>query len=404
MNKNSTLYHSSGLLPQEERLVVKTNCTSVSIGVPREHSFQENRVSLCPEGVQLITDHGHRVIVERGAGLLAGFRDEEYADAGAEIVDEARFVFEANIVIKVAPPTLQEINSMQNGKAIISALHSTAQTFEYYKLLMQKKITAFSYELIKDNAGMFPVLYSMSEITGYTTVQIAAEYLSKSDFGRGVILGSVTGITPTEVVIIGAGTVGEFAARAMLGLGANVKIFDNKLYKLKALQASLGTRLFTSIIHPKVLQKALRTTDVLIGALHSREGRSPVVVSEEMVMSMKTGSIIIDASIDQGGCVATSMPTTHHNPVFRFNGVTHYCVPNIPSRVPRTASYALSNFFTPVIIDIGEAGSIDRYLVRDPGFRQGAYIFNGILTNNIIGENFRLPYQDIDLLMAAFLR
>jgi len=404
MDKNSMLFHSGGILPQEEMLDVKTAKSSLSIGVPREHSFQENRVALCPEGVQLITDHGHTVFVERGAGLLAGFRDEEYSEAGAEIVDEARLVFESELVLKVAPPTLQEVSNMQNGKTIISALHSTAQTIEYYKLLMQKKITAFSHEMIKDNVGMFPVLYSMSEITGYTTVQIAAEYLSKSDYGRGVILGSVTGITPTEVVIIGAGTVGEFAARAMLGLGATVKIFDNKLYKLKALQSSLGTRLFTSIIHPKVLMKALKTTDILIGALHSKEGRSPVVVSEEMVMNMKNGSIIIDTSIDQGGCVATSMPTTHHNPVFRFNGVTHYCVPNIPSRVPRTASYALSNFFTPVLIQIGEAGCVDRFMIRDPGFRQGAYIFNGILTNKMIGDNFRLPYQDIDLLMAAFLR
>jgi alanine dehydrogenase len=404
MDKSSMLFHSSGLLPQEEKLEVKTSKSAIVIGVPREHSFQENRVALCPESTQVIVENGHRVIVERGAGQLAGFRDEEYSEAGAEIADETKTVFEASLILKIAPPTLTEIGMMGNGKTIISALHPTVQTVEYYKSLMQKKVTAFSYEMIKDNTGKFPVLYSMSEITGYTAIQIATEYLSKPDFGRGVILGSVTGITPTEVVIIGAGAVGEFAARAALGLGACVKVFDNKLYKLKSLQSCLGVRLYTSIIHPNVLQKALKTTDVVIGALHSRHGRAPVVVSEEMVLGMKKGSIIIDASIDQGGCIATSIPTTHNNPVFQFNGVTHYCVPNIPSRVPRTASFAMSNFFTPVIIDIGAAGSVERYMINEPGFRQGAYMFNGILTYKNAGEAFQLPYQDIELLMAAFLR
>ncbi len=403
MDKNSMAFQS-GLLPQEEKLAVKTSRSSLVIGVPREHSFQENRISLCPESVQLIVENGHRVIVERGAGHLAGFRDDEYSDAGAEITDEPKTVFEASLVLKVAPLTHQELGYLGSGKTVFSALHPTVQTIEYYKTLMQKKSTAFAFEMIRDNTGMFPVLHSMSEIAGYTAMQIAAEYLSRSDFGRGVILGSVTGITPTEVVIIGAGTVGEFAARTALGLGATVKIFDNKLYKLKALQDKLSTRLFTSIIHPRVLQKALKTTDVLITALHSHHGRTPVVVSEEMVMTMKQGSIIVDASIDQGGCVATSMPTTHNNPVFQFNGVTHYCVPNMPSRVPRTASFALSNFFTPVLIDIGEHGSIEKYLVSDQGFRKGAYIFNGILTSKVIGDTFKLPYQDIELLMAAFLR
>jgi alanine dehydrogenase len=404
MDKSSMAFHSSGLLPQEEKLAVKTSKSSLVIGVPREHSFQENRVALCPESIQLIVENGHRVIVERGAGHLAGFRDDEFADAGAEIAEDSKPVFEASLILKVAPPTLPELSLMGNAKTLISALHPTAQTVEYYKTLMQKKITAFAFEMIRDNTGMFPVLHSMSEIAGYTAMQISAEYLSRSDFGRGVILGSVTGITPTEVVIIGAGTVGEYAARAALGLGATVKIFDNKLYKLKALQDKLGARLFTSIIHPKVLQKALKTTDVLITALHSHYGRTPVVVSEEMVLSMKQGSIIVDASIDQGGCVATSMATTHNNPVFQFNGVTHYCVPNMPSRIPRTASFALSNFFTPVLIDIGERGSIEKYLVSDQGFRKGAYTFNGILTNRVIGDNFKLPSQDIELMMAAFLR
>lgn len=403
MNKTSMHFPGSVLMPQEEKLEVKSKFSQLSIGLPKEHTFQENRVALCPDGVQLIVDKGHRVLVERGVGYLAGFRDNEYSEAGAEIVDDPKSAFTADIVLKIAPPTLPEIALMNNGKTLISALHYTIQTSDYFKLLMQKKISAFAYEFIKDNTGLYPVLFSMSEITGNTSIQIAAEYLSRTDLGRGVILGSVTGVPPSEVVIIGAGTVGEYAARAALGLGAVVKVFDNKLYKLKALQSNLGSRLFTSIIHPKLLQKALKTTDVLIGALHSNMGRTHIVVSEQMVLDMKQGSVIVDASIDQGGCIETSIPTTHNNPVFQFNGVTHYCVPNIPSRVPRTASFALSNFFTPMICDMTEAGSIEKFIYNEIGFRNGAYVFNGVITNSSIANNFNLSYKNIDLLMAAFL-
>ncbi len=404
MESESALFSGNELLPQEEKIEIKTSKSLLTIGIPREHSFQENRIILCPEGVQVIVNHGHRVLIERGAGHLAGFKDNEYSEAGAEIIDDTKNIYKANLIMKIVPPSLPEISMIEPQRIIISALYPPSQTVEYYKALMQKKITAFTYELIKDNTGKFPVLQSMSEIAGYTAIQIASEYLSRSDYGRGIILGNVTGITPTEVVIIGAGTVGEFAARAAIGLGATVKVFDNKLYKLKALQSSLGTRLFTSIIHHKVLHKALRRTDVLIGALHSKLRFSPVVVSEEMVMNMKKGSIIIDVSIDQGGCIATSMPTTHKNPVFQFNGITHYCVPNIPSRVPRTASFALNNFFTPQIIEIGQCGSIEKFIMFNKGFRNGAYIFNGTITNKFVAEAFNLPYQDIELLTSAFLR
>jgi alanine dehydrogenase len=403
MGNPSTIYPKSHLLTQEEQIEVKSNKSSLIIGVPKEHTFQENRVPLCPESVQLITEQGHQVLIERGSGHLAGFRDNEYSEAGAEIVDDTSKIFQSSIIVKVSPPTLQEIDLMSNSRTIISALHSTTQNAEYFKRMMQKKITALSFELIKDNRGMFPILCSMSEITGYTVIQIAAEYLSRSDFGRGVILGSVSGITPSEVVIIGAGTVGEYAARAALGLGAVVKVFDNKLYKLRSIQSKLGERIFTSIIHPKVLYKALKTTDVVIGALHRELGRKQIIVPEYMVMDMKQGSIIIDASIDQGGCIETSMPTTHINPVFQFNGVTHYCVPNIPSRVPRTASFALSNFLTPFLLDLSEHGSIEHFLSHEQGFRNGTYMFHGILTNKHIGTSFNFQYQDIELLMAAFI-
>lgn len=405
MIQKTSFLHASQFIPQEEKLATKTSRTQLIIGVPREHSFQENRVSLCPESIELIVKNGHRALVEQNAGILSGFSDEEYAEAGAEIVPDSRDIFSmATLIIKVAPPTIEELMMIENGKTIISALHSSAQTTEFYKLMMQKRLTSIAYEYIQDNTGRLPVLQLMSEIAGYTAIQIASEYLSRTDVGRGIILGSITGVNPPEVVIIGAGTVGEFAARAALGLGAIVKIFDNKLYKLKSIQEKLGYRAFTSIIHPNILIKALKTTDVLITALHTYSGKAPIVITEEMVASMKKGSIIIDVSIDQGGCVETSKPTTHSNPIYQIHGVTHYCVPNMPSRVPRTASFALSNFFTPVIIEIGEHNSIEHFLALNSGMRKGVYIFNGTLTNKNIGENHNLQYQDIDLLIAAFLR
>lgn len=405
MKQHPSIFRTPHFLPQEEKLAVKTSRSQLIIGVPREHSFQENRVALCPESIQFIVENGHRVLVEQKAGLLAGFPDNEYAEAGAEIVPDSKHIFStATIIIKVAPPTIEELKMTEQGKTIISALHPTAQTIEYYKTMMSKKLTAFAYEMIQDNTGRLPVLQSMSEIAGYTAIQIASEYLSRTDVGRGVILGSITGINPPEVVIIGAGTVGEFAARAALALGAVVKVFDNKLYKLKSILEKLNYRVYTSIIHPNVLGKALKTADVLITALHTHSGKAPIVVTEEMVATMKKGSIIIDVSIDQGGCVETSMPTTHTNPVYQFHGVTHYCVPNMPSRVPRTASFALSNFFSPVIVEIGEHSSIEQYLSYNEGMRKGVYMLNGTLTNKVIGEYHNLPYQDIELLIAAFLR
>jgi alanine dehydrogenase len=215
------------------------------------------------------------------------------------------------------------------------------------------------------------------------------------------MLGGISGVPPTEVVIIGAGTVGEFAARAAVGLGAMVKIFDNSLYRLRRLQNDLGMRLFTSIIEPRELEAALKTADVAIGALRSSEGRTPVVVTEEMVSSMKVGSVIMDISIDQGGCFETSEVTSHTNPVFRKFGVAHYCVPNIASRVSHSASMALSNIFTPILLDMGEKGGIDNYLRVNASVRNGVYMYNGILTHRYIGEAYNIPYKDIELLIAA---
>lgn len=392
------------LMPQEEMLEVKKQKKMVSIGVPKEISFQENRVTLVPEAVGLLVQNGHRVLVETNAGKEAHFPDNEFNEQGGQIVHSPEEVYKADIILKVAPPSSEEIEMMKNRQTLISVLHLTIQDQNYFKKLSSKKITALSFEFFKDKTGSFPVVRAMSEIAGNTSILIAAEYLCDSEYGKGSMLGGFSGITPTEVVIIGAGTVGEFAARAAMGLGAFVKIFDNSLYKLRRLQNNLNTRVFTSIIQPKVLLKSLKTADVVIGALHSSEGHTPIVVTEQMVMEMKHGAVIVDVCIDQGGCVETAHVTNHTEPVFQKHGVTHYCVPNIASKVPHTASYALSNFFAPILLKLGEEGGIENMLKNDYGVRHGVYLFNGTLTNKFIGEYFKMPYQDIELLMAAFRR
>ncbi|MEE4178311.1 MAG: alanine dehydrogenase [Bacteroides sp.] len=401
--KDYVMFSKGGqFLPQEEMLEVRKRKNHLILGIPRETAFQENRVALAPEAVSLLVQNGHKVLIESKAGENAFFPDNEYSEVGGEIVYSSEEVFKANIILKVSPLTDQEMTYLRTGQVIFSALAMPMQKESYFKTLANKKVTAAAFELIRDKTNSFPLVRSMSEIAGNTSILIAAEYLSDRKFGKGRMFGGFSGITPTEVVILGAGTVGEYAVRAAMGLGAMVKVFDNSLYKLRRLQNNLSARIFTSIIQPKVLLKALKTADVVIGALHAPWGRTPIVVNEEMVSQMKYGSVIVDVSIDQGGCIETSEITNHSDPVFRKFGVTHYCVPNIASRVPHTASYAFSNFFGPVLLKLGEAGGLENMLKHDPGVRQGVYLFNGILTNQYIGEYFHLPYQDIDLLMAAF--
>lgn len=397
-----SLQTKGGLMPQEEMLEVSRKKGSLFIGIPKETYFQENRVCLVPEAVALLVMNGHKIVIETNAGKAANFEDRDYSEAGAQIVYSTKEVYEADIIIKVAPPSNEEIAFLKRKQTLFSSLQMTVQSDNYVKQLIDKKVTAIAYDYIKDEDGIFPIIRSMSEIAGNTSILIAAEYLSNINNGNGTMFGGITGTSPTEVVIIGAGTVGEFATRAALGLGAMVKIFDNSVYRLRRLQSDLATRVFTSVLQPKVLAKALKNADVAIGAIRSSGGRTPCVVTEEMVSEMKYGSVIIDISIDQGGCFETSEVTNHTHPVFRKHGVIHYCVPNIPSRVSRTASYALSNVLTPIIVNIGDLGGMESMLRMNSGARHGVYIYNGILTNQFLGETFRLPYKDIDLIMAAF--
>lgn len=390
------------LAPQEEMLEVAKRKGSLYIGIPNEIAYQENRIPLVPDAVQLLVNNGHRVIVETNAGKAANFQDNDFSEAGAEIAYSAEAVYKADTIVKIAPPTVEELELMSNKQTLFSALQFSTQPEEYLKKLSSKKINAVAVDWITDDQGIFPFVRAMGEIAGGTSILIAAEYLSNTNNGMGAVLGGISGISPTEVVIIGAGTVGEFAARAALGLGANVKVFDNSTSRLRRLQNNLGTRIFTSIIQPKVLSKHLKSADVVIGAIRSKSGRSPILISEEMVSDMKVGAVIVDVSIDQGGICETSEVTNHSKPVYRKHGVIHYCVPNIASRVCRTASYAFSNIFSQILLQMGDEGGFENLLRKDPGVRNGVYLYNGVLTNQYLAETFNLPFKDINLLMAMY--
>jgi alanine dehydrogenase len=402
MNKDVLFSLTKGALaPQEEMLEVARKKGKLYIGIPKEIAFQENRVPLVPDAVALLVNNGHRILIETGAGKAAHFDDKDYSEAGAEIVHSPEEVYKADIILKIAPPTLEEIELMKPKQTLFSALQLTVQPEDFLKKLITKKLNCVAFDLVMDEVGIFPIIRAMGEIAGGASILIAAELLSNVNQGVGSILGGISGISPTEVVIIGAGTVGEFAARAALGLGATVKVFDNSTSRLRRLQNQLGTRIFTSVIVPRVLEKHLRTADVAIGALRASKGRTPCIVTEGMVSEMKNGSVIVDVSIDQGGVFETSHVTNHSKPVFKKHGVIHYCVPNIASRVARTASFAFSSIFSQIIMNMGDEGGFDGLVRRDAGVRNGVYVYNGILTNQYMAEAFNLPYKDINLLMAA---
>lgn len=378
---------------------MRTAKSELKIGIPKERSFQEKRVPLTPDGVLLLTDNGHEIVIESGAGEGANYSDNDFSEAGAKIVYSPKEVYENDVILKVEPPSLKELDMMKHRQTLISALQLKAQKKEYFKKLMEKKVTAISFENMEDEDGIVPVVRSMSEIAGNTSILVAAEYLSNANNGKGFMLGGVSGVPPTEIVIIGAGTVGTYAARTALGLGANVKVFDRSLSKLRRLQNTLSNLpIYTCVIQPKILEKALMRCDVAIGAIRSEGGRTPCVVTEDMVSKMKAGSVVVDVSIDQGGCFETSELMSHDSPVFNKYDVVHYCVANIPSRVSRTASFSLSNILGPVILSIGEYGGVDAILHKNEGVRKGLYVCNGTLVNKPIGEWFDLPYTDAHLL------
>lgn len=397
----SELASQAGLMVMEKMLEKDKQNNRLFIGIPKENSFYENRVPLTPESVETLTNNGHRLVIETKAGEAARFSDKDYSEAGARIVYDKKEVYEADILIKVAPPSSEDIELMHNGQTIVSPLHLPTLKKDIIKGLIRKNITALAFEYIKDESDTYSFVRCMSEIAGSSSVLIASEYLATSRPGRGILLGGLSGIPPTQILILGAGVVGEFAARAALGLGASVKIYDNNVYKLSRLQNNIGTRVYTSVINHKTLLKDIRTCDVLIGAIHSELGRTPIVVSEAMVMEMKPGSVIIDVSIDQGGCIETSEVTTHAQPTYTKHDVIHYCVPNIPSRVPRTASYSISNIITGTLIKFADFGGLEQLIRHNEGIRHGVYLYKGHMVNEYLGQKFEVKYNNIDLLLTS---
>jgi alanine dehydrogenase len=385
----------------EETLDIKPKGEALFIGIPKENSFSENRIALTPEAVGVMIANGHRVVVETGAGHGASYSDNNYSEAGAKIALDKKEVYQCDILVKSAPVSESECELLQHGQYIISPIHLAVMQREILQKMMDKKITALSFENLKDDSGHNPIVRSMSEIAGSAVMLIAGQYLSNANNGKGVLVGGISGIPPTKVIIIGAGIVGEYAARTALAMGASVKIFDNSIYRLKRLQNNIGGRLWTSVIEPKILAKQLKTCDVAVGALSSAGGRTPIVVTEETVSSMRPGSVIVDVSIDRGGCFETSAVTTHEKPVFIKYDVIHYCVPNIPSGFARTASQAISNVLMPLLLETGEDGGIDNVIWYKINIRSGIYLFKGSLTNFYLSERFDLKYTDLNLLIAS---
>jgi len=395
------LAQQTALYPQEAPAKVKRDKSSLMIGLPKEVSFQENRIALTPEAVSMLVRHGHEVLVEKGAGEGAKFSDHEYSEAGAQLVASPKEVYSAKLILKVEPLIDGEFKYVRSGSTLISAVNLPNHKKEYFEKLNQKKITALGYEYIEDRVGGMPIIRAMSEIGGSTVMLIAAEYLSSANRGRGIILGGITGVPPTKVVILGAGTVAEYAARTALGLGAEIKIFDKYIYKLQRLKYAIGQHVYTSIIESDTLTEAISRADVVIGAMRAEDGLSPIVVTEEMVSRMKPNSVLIDVSIDQGGNFETSRMTSHEEPTFKQYDVVHYCVPNIPSRVAHTASIALSNIFLPFLLQTGTIGGIEEMMYANRWFMKGVYSHNGMLTNAYIAKKFNMRYKDLSLLLAA---
>jgi alanine dehydrogenase len=391
----------ASLYPQEQLMKVKTSGRNFFIGLPKEISLQENRISLTPDAVALLVSHGHEVWVETQAGAGSKFIDKQYSEAGAKIAYSPQEVYKADIILKIEPPTLEEMQYFKPGQTLISALQVGHLEKNFIDALLEKRVNALAWEFLEDKVGGMPIVRGMSEIAGSTVMLIAAEYLSSVHDGKGIILGGITGVPPTKVVIIGAGTVAEYAARAALSLGAEIQVFDNHLYKLRRIKHTLGNQFYTSTIDTATLGESLKSADVVIGALRAEKGRARHVVSEEMVSHMKSNSLIIDLSIDQGGCIATSEITTHSKPVFRKYDVIHYCVPNVASRVAHTATTALSNIFTPTILRAAEEGGMEEMIFSHKWFMRGVYTYKGALTNEFVGRKFGMKYKNIELLMAA---
>ncbi len=389
-----TPFTEEELMPKEEKLEVIRKGKQFSIGVPKETCLNERRTCITPDAVQVLVQHGHEIIIEAGAGQGSFFTDLQYSESGARITKDPKEAFGQDLILKINPPTEEEIEFIKPNSYLVSALQINLRDKDYFLKLAEKKVNAIAFEFIVDQYKQLALVRLVGEIAGTVSILYASELLALSN---GLMLGGITGVRPAEVVVLGAGIVGEFATKAAIGLGASVRVFDNSLSKLRRLHTLVDSRVPTSIIDPKELSKALRRADVVIGAL-PRLNMTPIV-TEEMVMKMKKGSVIIDITIDNGKVIETSELTTMEDPYVIKHGVIHCGLPNLTSRMPRTTTKAISNFFLSYILNYDEEGGFENMLVRKNDMKQSLYMYKGRHTKKSICDRFGLTYHDINLLI-----
>lgn len=391
---------AQGIMPMEAMAWTKENAKSVFIGMPKEISNNENRVPLSPTAVHLLIANGHQIVIEEGAGERAGFSDSDYLLAGAKVSNDLSEIWQSPLILKLTPPTLSEIGFMKKGASIFSCAATFLLNEDIIDAMNQKKILAIGMEYVEDNGGGFPFVRIMAEIAGQMILPIAHQILSNQEKGN-ILLGNVTGVTPISMVLLGSGHVVEQIAKSAYHAGIQLMVFDKDIYKLQRLKQTLGLPLVTQVIDSENLPKALQNAQIIVGALRSDNGITPCLVTEEMVSKLKPGTLIMDVCIDQGGCFETSELTTISHPVFRKHGVIHYCVPNIPSKVGKTSSLAISNLISSFILKSGKTGGVEEMLWQGKSFMKGVYLYKGFVTHPIVAKKFNKPIKDISLLLLS---
>lgn len=364
------------------------------IGVPKEVKDFEYRVSVTPDGVRLLRQQGHQVLVEPSAGQGSGFADETYRHAGAEIVASKEEVFKrADLIVKVKEPQLSECALFRPGQVLFTYLH-LASLPDLTKALMAAGITAIAYETVEAKDHSLPMLRPMSEIAGRLAVQVGAHYLGTVQGGRGILLAGVPGVLPGHVVVLGAGVVGTSAVRIAVGMGARVTVINLDLDRLRLLDDLYGGRIATCAATESAIERAVMQADLVIGAVLVPGARAPRVVSRSLVAKMQAGSVIVDVAVDQGGCCETTRPTTHSNPVYTVDGVVHYCVTNMPGIVPHTSTRALTNVTLPYLVRLASEG-VEKAIRSDPGLAKGVNVSNGKITCRAVAESHGLPFTPL---------
>lgn len=400
----SVLSQSIAMKTLEQSLMKTEHHVSLKIGIPKEISNEERRLCLTPAGVAVLVANGHEVTVEKGAGSYANFSDQEYSESGAQIAYSPEELYKkSELILKVSPPINEELEWLQPKQILISALHLGNLNEGYFNILVNKEITAIGFEFIQGADHVFPIVRMMHEITGSLAIQVASHYLESASGGTGMLLGGISGIPPATVIILGAGIIGEYAARTAIGYGAQVFVLDNDLSALRRLEGALDRRIHTAMANYQYLVSSIQHADVVIGAAMHEGNRAPCMLTEAMVMNMKAGSVIVDTVIDQGGCIETSQATSHSRPTFVKHDVIHYCVPNIPSNVARTATYALNNVLVPYMLKVGDLGGIKEAMWHNLSLRNGTYAYKKHLTKKSLSKQFNLPYRDIEMLIASRL-